>query len=88
MTQGVLLSSEAEKMNSVNLLMYMAPIGAAMLLLASLVMELAAIPETASRMRSSASFVALLLINVTLAYFVNLTKVSKSSSYGSEKKKE
>ena len=73
MTQGVLLSSEAEKMNSVNLLYYMAPIGAVMLFITSIIMEPAAIPVTLTRMQESSAFVSLLLINATLAYFVNLT---------------
>ena len=72
-TQGLLLSSESEKMNSVNLLLYMAPIGAGILFVASLAMEPKAISETWTRCRNSLGFTTLIIVNMTLAYLVNLT---------------
>ncbi|TKY47110.1 sugar phosphate/phosphate translocator [Spatholobus suberectus] len=80
--QGVLLSSEAEKLNSMNLLMYMAPVAVAFLLPASLIMEEDVIGITISLAREDSSILWLLLFNSALAYFVNLTNflVTKHTS--------
>ncbi|XP_045822242.1 probable sugar phosphate/phosphate translocator At3g11320, partial [Trifolium pratense] len=80
--QGVLLSSEAEKLNSMNLLMYMAPVAVAFLLPASIIMEEDVLGITIQLAREDSTIVWLLLFNSTLAYFVNLTNflVTKHTS--------
>ncbi|KAL2332913.1 hypothetical protein Fmac_014126 [Flemingia macrophylla] len=80
--QGVLLSSEGDKLNSMNLLMYMAPVAVAFLLPASIIMEEDVVGITISLAREDASILWLLLFNSALAYFVNLTNflVTKHTS--------
>ncbi|KAK7333280.1 hypothetical protein VNO80_30045 [Phaseolus coccineus] len=80
--QGVLLSSEAEKLNSMNLLMYMAPVAVAFLLPASIMMEQDVIGITIALAREDSTILWLLLFNSALAYFVNLTNflVTKHTS--------
>ncbi|KHN01795.1 Putative sugar phosphate/phosphate translocator [Glycine soja] len=80
--QGVLLSSEGEKLNSMNLLMYMAPVAVAFLLPASIIMEEDVIGITISLAREDSSILWLLMFNSALAYFVNLTNflVTKHTS--------
>ncbi|XP_004500210.1 probable sugar phosphate/phosphate translocator At3g11320 [Cicer arietinum] len=80
--QGVLLSNEAEKLNSMNLLMYMAPVAVAFLLPASIIMEEDVIGITIQLAREDSSILWLLLFNSALAYFVNLTNflVTKHTS--------
>ncbi|KAK2440819.1 putative sugar phosphate/phosphate translocator [Trifolium repens] len=80
--QGVLLSSEAEKLNSMNLLMYMAPVAVAFLLPASIIMEEDVLGITIQLAREDSTIVWLLLFNSALAYFVNLTNflVTKHTS--------
>ncbi|XP_054782353.1 probable sugar phosphate/phosphate translocator At3g11320 [Prosopis cineraria] len=71
--QGVLLSSEGEKMNSMNLLMYMAPMATVVLLPAALLMEKDVIWIAMNLARNDVRIVWLLLFSSSLAYFVNLT---------------
>ncbi|XP_028783633.1 probable sugar phosphate/phosphate translocator At3g11320 [Neltuma alba] len=71
--QGVLLSSEGEKLNSMNLLMYMAPVAMLVLLPAALLMEQDVIWITINLARNDIRIVWLLLFSSSLAYFVNLT---------------
>ncbi|RDY09233.1 putative sugar phosphate/phosphate translocator, partial [Mucuna pruriens] len=71
--QGVLLSSDAEKLNSMNLLMYMAPVAVAFLLPASIIMEEDVVGITIALAREDSKILWLLLFNSSLAYFVNLT---------------
>ncbi|XP_028783531.1 probable sugar phosphate/phosphate translocator At5g05820 [Neltuma alba] len=71
--QGVLLSSEGEKLNSMNLLMYMAPVAMLVLLPAALLMEQDVIWITMNLARNDIRIVWLLLFSSSLAYFVNLT---------------
>ncbi|XP_020224867.1 probable sugar phosphate/phosphate translocator At3g11320 [Cajanus cajan] len=80
--QGVLLSSEGDKLNSMNLLMYMAPVAVAFLLPASIIMEEDVVGITISLAREDSSILWLLLFNSALAYFVNLTNflVTKHTS--------
>ncbi|CAJ1960281.1 unnamed protein product [Sphenostylis stenocarpa] len=80
--QGVLLSSEAEKLNSMNLLMYMAPVAVAFLLPTSIIMEEDVIGITIALAREDSSILWLLLVNSALAYCVNLTNflVTKHTS--------
>ncbi|KAH1153552.1 hypothetical protein AAZX31_18G066600 [Glycine max] len=80
--QGVLLSSEGEKLNSMNLLMYMAPVAVAFLLPTSIIMEEDVIGITISLAREDSSILWLLMFNSALAYFVNLTNflVTKHTS--------
>lgn len=80
--QGILLSSEGEKLNSMNLLMYMAPIAVACLIPAALIMEREVIGITIALARDDTRILWYLLFNSALAYFVNLTNflVTKHTS--------
>ncbi|CAA2955188.1 probable sugar phosphate/phosphate translocator At3g11320 [Olea europaea var. sylvestris] len=80
--QGILLSSEGEKLNSMNLLLYMAPIAVVLLLPATLFMEENVVGITLALARDDINIVWLLLFNSALAYFVNLTNflVTKHTS--------
>ncbi|MBA0734821.1 hypothetical protein Gogos_018712 [Gossypium gossypioides] len=80
--QAILLSSEEEKLNSMNLLMYMAPIAVVILLPATLLMERNVIAITMALARKDTIVVYYLLFNSSLAYFVNLTNflVTKHTS--------
>lgn len=80
--QGILLSSEAEKLNSMNLLMYMAPIAVVCLIPAALIMEKNVVGITIALAKEDNKFIWYLLFNSTLAYFVNLTNflVTKHTS--------
>ncbi|KAI3822172.1 hypothetical protein L1987_09756 [Smallanthus sonchifolius] len=80
--QGLLLTSDSEKLHSMNLLLYMAPMAAMILLPFSLYVEGNVLSKTVEKARSD-SFMALLLIgNATVAYLVNLTNflVTKHTS--------
>ncbi|KAM0941270.1 putative sugar phosphate transporter domain-containing protein [Dioscorea sansibarensis] len=80
--QGILLSSEGEKLNSMNLLLYMAPIAVVLLLPATLIMEENVVGITLALAREDIKIVWYLLFNSALAYFVNLTNflVTKHTS--------
>ncbi|KAK8649438.1 hypothetical protein V6N13_130167 [Hibiscus sabdariffa] len=80
--QAILLSSEEEKLNSMNLLMYMAPIAVTILLPATVMMERNVISITAGLARKDMRIVYYLIFNSSLAYFVNLTNflVTKHTS--------
>ncbi|KAK9734787.1 hypothetical protein RND81_04G163100 [Saponaria officinalis] len=80
--QGILLSSEGEKLNSMNLLMYMAPIAVVCLIPAALIMEKNVVGITVALAREDAKILWYLLFNSCLAYFVNLTNflVTKHTS--------
>ncbi|XLR06524.1 hypothetical protein S83_034462 [Arachis hypogaea] len=80
--QGILLTSDGEKLNSMNLLMYMAPVAVAFLLPASIIMEDDVVGITISLAREDPSILWLLIFNSALAYFVNLTNflVTKHTS--------
>ncbi|GLT89478.1 hypothetical protein SLE2022_074570 [Rubroshorea leprosula] len=80
--QSILLSSEEEKLNSMNLLMYMAPIAVAILLPATLLMEGNVLEITVALARKDINIVYYLLFNSSLAYLVNLTNflVTKHTS--------
>ncbi|XP_031108484.1 probable sugar phosphate/phosphate translocator At3g11320 [Ipomoea triloba] len=80
--QGILLSSEGEKLNSMNLLLYMAPIAVVLLLPATIIMEENVVGITLALARNDTKIVWLLLFNSALAYFVNLTNflVTKHTS--------
>ncbi|KAA8516335.1 hypothetical protein F0562_016628 [Nyssa sinensis] len=80
--QGILLSSEGEKLNSMNLLLYMAPIAVVFLLPATLLMEENVVGITLALARTDIKIIWYLLFNSTLAYFVNLTNflVTKHTS--------
>ncbi|XP_052480615.1 probable sugar phosphate/phosphate translocator At3g11320 isoform X2 [Gossypium raimondii] len=71
--QGILLSSEGEKPNSINLLLYMAPIAVVFLLPATLIMEENVVGITLALARDDVKIIWYLLFNSALAYFVNLT---------------
>ncbi|XP_020576448.1 probable sugar phosphate/phosphate translocator At3g11320 [Phalaenopsis equestris] len=80
--QGILLSSEGEKLNSMNLLLYMAPIAVVFLLPATLFMEENVVGITLALARKDIKIIWYLLFNSSLAYFVNLTNflVTKHTS--------
>ncbi|KAK8574476.1 hypothetical protein V6N12_062167 [Hibiscus sabdariffa] len=80
--QGILLSSEGEKLNSMNLLLYMAPIAVVFLLPATLIMEENVVGITLALARDDIKIIWYLLFNSALAYFVNLTNflVTKHTS--------
>lgn len=80
--QGILLSSEGEKLNSMNLLLYMAPIAVVFLLPATLMMEENVVGITLALARDDSRIIWLLLFNSALAYLVNLTNflVTKHTS--------
>ncbi|KAK8651386.1 hypothetical protein V6N13_140989 [Hibiscus sabdariffa] len=80
--QGILLSSEGEKLNSMNLLLYMAPIAVVFLLPAALIMEENVVGIALALARDDAKIIWYLLFNSALAYFVNLTNflVTKHTS--------
>ncbi|KAL8143338.1 hypothetical protein V2J09_016370 [Rumex salicifolius] len=80
--QGILLSSEGEKLNSMNLLLYMAPIAVVFLLPATLIMEKNVVGIAIALARDDIRIVWYLIFNSSLAYFVNLTNflVTKHTS--------
>ncbi|XP_076882389.1 putative sugar phosphate/phosphate translocator At3g11320 [Bidens hawaiensis] len=80
--QGILLSSEGEKLNSMNLLLYMAPFAVILLLPATTYMEQNVVGITIALARQDFGIVWLLILNSSLAYFVNLTNflVTKHTS--------
>lgn len=71
-----------EKLNSMNLLLYMAPIAVVLLLPATIIMEENVVGITLALARNDMNIVWLLLFNSALAYFVNLTNflVTKHTS--------
>ncbi|KAL7194446.1 hypothetical protein ACSBR1_034795 [Camellia fascicularis] len=80
--QGILLSSEGEKLNSMNLLLYMSPIVVLVLLPATLIMEPDVIDVTISLGMKHKFMWLLLSINSVAAYLANLSKflVTKHTS--------
>ncbi|CAN1150676.1 Probable sugar phosphate/phosphate translocator At3g11320 [Linum perenne] len=80
--QGILLSSEGEKLHSMNLLMYMAPVAVAFLLPTALIMETDVIGITIAQAKEDKWFIFYLLFNASLSYLVNLTNflVTKHTS--------
>lgn len=80
--QGILLSSEGEKLNSMNLLLYMSPIAVLVLLPAALIMEPNVLDVTLELGRKHKYMLLLLLLNSTMAYSANLTNflVTKHTS--------
>ncbi|KAJ1381323.1 Sugar phosphate transporter domain [Sesbania bispinosa] len=80
--QGILLTSEAEKLHSMNLLLYMAPMAALILLPFTLYIEGNVLSFTIEKARSDPFIVFLLVGNATVAYLVNLTNflVTKHTS--------
>ncbi|KAB1217132.1 hypothetical protein CJ030_MR4G021189 [Morella rubra] len=80
--QGILLTSEAEKLHSMNLLLYMAPMAAMILLPFTLYIEGNVAAVTAEKARTDPFIIFLLIGNATVAYLVNLTNflVTKHTS--------
>ncbi|KAL3610002.1 hypothetical protein D5086_001022 [Populus alba] len=80
--QGILLTSEAEKLHSMNLLLYMAPMAALILLPFTLYIEGNVASITIEKARGDPYIVFLLIGNSTVAYLVNLTNflVTKHTS--------
>ncbi|KAF5734853.1 phosphate translocator-related family protein [Tripterygium wilfordii] len=80
--QGLLLTSEAEKLHSMNLLLYMAPMAALVLLPFTLYIEGNVAAFTLEKAKEDPFILFLLLGNATVAYLVNLTNflVTKHTS--------
>eukprot|EP00271_Cylindrocystis_brebissonii_P001132 TRINITY_DN11423_c0_g1_i1.p1 TRINITY_DN11423_c0_g1~~TRINITY_DN11423_c0_g1_i1.p1 ORF type:complete len:360 (-),score=66.42 TRINITY_DN11423_c0_g1_i1:711-1790(-) len=80
--QGILLSSDGEKLNSQNLLLYMAPIAVLVLLPATIMMEDNVFGITINQARNDVTIIYMLIVNSAMAYFVNLTNflVTKHTS--------
>ncbi|XP_022747605.1 UDP-URONIC ACID TRANSPORTER 1-like [Durio zibethinus] len=80
--QGILLSSEGEKLNSMNLLLYMSPIAVLVLVPAALIMEPNVLEVILSLGRQHRYMWLLLLVNSTMAYAANLSNflVTKHTS--------
>ncbi|KAL9252598.1 putative sugar phosphate/phosphate translocator [Drosera capensis] len=80
--QGIILSSDSEKLHSMNLLLYMAPMAAAILLPVSLYIEGNVAAVTIEKARADWSIILLLAGNATVAYLVNLSNflVTKHTS--------
>lgn len=80
--QGILLTSEAEKLHSMNLLFYMAPMSALILLPFTLYIEGNVAAVTFEKAKGDRFIVFLLVGNATVAYLVNLTNflVTKHTS--------
>ena len=70
--QGALLVDQSEKLDSLNLLRYMAPMALVLMLPAALILEPGVFQQVLTRARSDTYFLMLLLANATLAYLVNL----------------
>ncbi|CAI0476668.1 unnamed protein product [Linum tenue] len=80
--QGILLTSEAEKLHSMNLLLYMAPMAAVILLPFTLYIEGNVAAATVELAKRDPFIIFLLVGNATVAYLVNLTNfmVTKHTS--------
>ncbi|KAI4303477.1 hypothetical protein MLD38_039100 [Melastoma candidum] len=80
--QGILLTSEFEKLHSMNLLLYMAPMAAVILLPITLYVEGNVVAVAVEKAREDWIIVLLLMGNATVAYLVNLTNflVTKHTS--------
>ncbi|KAL7160258.1 hypothetical protein ABFS83_01G081800 [Erythranthe nasuta] len=80
--QGLLLTSDSEKLHSMNLLLYMAPMAAMILLPFTLYVEGNVLAVTIEKGRGDGFIVFLLVANATVAYLVNLTNflVTKHTS--------
>ncbi|KAM0024141.1 putative sugar phosphate transporter domain-containing protein [Helianthus debilis subsp. tardiflorus] len=80
--QGILLSSDGEKLNSMNLLLYMAPVAVVILLPAALLIEDNVVGITIALARKDVNVVWYLLFNSPMAYRVNLSNflVTKHTS--------
>lgn len=78
----MILKFSREKLNSMNLLLYMAPIAVAFLIPATLLMEDNVVAITLALARDDSKIIWYLLFNSALAYFVNLTNflVTKHTS--------
>ncbi|KAK4721134.1 hypothetical protein R3W88_011367 [Solanum pinnatisectum] len=70
--QGVLLSSEGEKLNSMNLLLYMSPIAVLVLMPAAIIMEPNVIDVTVTLATEHRYLGLLILVNSAMAYGANL----------------
>ncbi|KAM0971623.1 hypothetical protein ACFX13_019807 [Malus domestica] len=71
--QGILLTSDSEKLHSMNLLLYMAPMAVCILLPFTLYIKGNVAAETVKKARTDPFIFFMLLGNATVAYLVNLT---------------
>ncbi|XP_031473854.1 UDP-URONIC ACID TRANSPORTER 1-like [Nymphaea colorata] len=70
--QGILLTSEGEKLNSMNLLLYMSPVAVLVLLPITLIMEPDVLHASLSLMKTDKLMLFLLFVNSAMAYSANL----------------
>jgi drug/metabolite transporter (DMT)-like permease len=80
--QGLLLTNENERLDSLNLLLFMSPIALAILSISSLVIEPLAFETMISNCKSSRTFGFILVSNCSIAFLVNLSNfmVTKCTS--------
>jgi drug/metabolite transporter (DMT)-like permease len=80
--QGLMLSDSSEKMDSLSLLLYMAPVATAALVPITLYFEPTALANALVLGQTGQGFWPLLVVNAVMAYFVNLTNflVTKHTS--------
>jgi len=80
--QGLLLSNDSEKLHSMNLLLYMAPIAICLLLPASFILEGNVAMVVVEKAKEDPWIIGLLFANATMAYLTNLTNflVTKHTS--------
>ncbi|CAN6443526.1 unnamed protein product [Victoria cruziana] len=80
--QSILLTSEGEKLNSMNLLLYMSPVAILVLLPATLIMEPGVLSVTLSLGKTDKIMLFLLFVNSAMAYSANLSNflVTKHTS--------
>ena len=80
--QGLMLSDSSEKMDSLSLLLYMAPVATAALVPITLFFEPTALANAIVLGQTGQGFWPLLVFNAVMAYFVNLTNflVTKHTS--------
>jgi len=71
--QGLLLTDTSEKMNSMNLLLYMAPIATLLLVPAVVLAEPGVLEVVREKAAKDRRFLPALVVNATLAFFVNLS---------------
>lgn len=80
--QGIMLSDSSERMDSLSLLLYMAPVATAALVPVTLFFEPTALANAIVLGQTGTGFWPLLVFNAAMAYFVNLTNflVTKHTS--------
>lgn len=81
MVQGLLLQNDSEKLHSMNLLLYMAPIAICWLVPATFMMEGNVAMMVVETAKTDPFFLGLLFANATMAYLTNLTNFLVSGAF-------